>query len=443
MPKFQQIVADIGCVSKKLLDVKQEKNANLDYVKVKKASLLEEINSARKELNDHLDHLECKVKTELEEEVKKLEQEMLEEIKMANNLLTTVTERNTDLARNTNDTDIFIAEKLGRKITSNVEAFVKKSMSYKRDFKFERNPNFYFDMKMVDSMGKIVRFDTKRQQAQNNKYVVSSYKQIDVMIGTNFAACDIMDMCQLEDGMILVICKMNSKLWRLDDHLNVKDFCDLDFSPAGICVISSTKVVVRSVKRVQFIHVGQSLSPGKKIQLHLPQMSIWHFLNQSRLSIAFCSNSLWTYYENSLYVFSLSGDLVKEIETDSQGRKIFALNKPVDFAVSKDGSKVFVAALGGSVFVFNKNGGFVCELCDHSLRGAYRLCITDDDIVLVAGYKSQNIVMFDRNGLSLGELIRQKEKTLSSPESMCFDRKNCCLLVSYQSGKIHKLHLSK
>lgn len=426
---IQQLVADIDRVTDELRDTKQDKSKNLTLSKTKKANILKEIDKSRKEMNDDLDQLENKMKKELDDEIIKLEQEMRDDVAAADDLLATVSKRKPDLAQTDDDKHLFIAEKLGRKVVSDSNDFLMKANSFARNtLKFESNPSLYYGIKKADRMGRFVRYSS---------HVVNSIDNVNVKTQDDRIPCFILGMCHLQDGAILLIDRNNKKLKRLDDQLNVKDFCNMKSDLFGLCTVSSTEVAVEFKDSIQFVEVTDKLAPGKKIKINAHKFC-------SSNSITFCNDQFWTFAGKSLsiFVYSLSGSLIKTIDRDAQGQKVFPIYCPAGIAVSNDETRVYVTDGTNRLVVYNTNGDFMYDLRDPKLTGTAGVCVTDSDIALVAGYASKNVVMFDRDGNNLGELVTSKDM-LSGPRSLHYDRKKRRLIVGYETDIIQEYNLSE
>lgn len=389
-------------------------------LKTKRAALLKEVDALRQEMNYHLDELERKVKSELDEVLTKIEEEIRDDIATVDNLLTACSKIKNE--RYFDNTQTFIVEKLGAKVVADASSFLARSKSSKHvDISFNRNIQVYKGIKMADDIGKIVKIE--RNYVRSRKYEVKSNDQLDVKVGNDRKPCVINGICQLKNGHILIVDQNNQKLKRLNDQLKVKDFCDLECEPFGLCPISPNKVAVRFKESVQIIHAGQSLSHDKTIKINEFELCYGN-------SMAVCAGNIWTFDEKSVLIFTLSGEMLKMIEEDSKGQKIFPKSNPASIVVNYDESKVYVADGIDKVVVFDSEGMLINELRDHRLIGTQCVCVTEDECVFVAGYISMNVIVFDNEGNSLGELITSKDM-LSFPRSLCYNRKTKCLLVGY------------
>lgn len=155
--KLQQVAADINFSYDALTKMKRSKSDKLKEVEKMNADLLKDIDRLREKMNDHLDQLEREIKAELEEIVCKIERNIHNDIDAADNLLTTVSDRKSDLVSYDSDKHMFIAEKLGRKVVSDVNAFIRHAkFNNSSDIKFVPNTSLYDSIKMTDSLGKIV-----------------------------------------------------------------------------------------------------------------------------------------------------------------------------------------------------------------------------------------------------------------------------------------------
>lgn len=418
---LQSLVADLTRVNKRLNDTKRDKTDDLKVIKKRKADIILEISVTKKRLVAHLDALERKIIAELDVKLNKLEAELKAEIAVADDLITTCDKRKPDLTSNYDKKQMFIIGKLGKVVLDDVFWYFNNAALSLRPFlKFDPNVQLINTVHHSSRMGNIIG---------RKHFTVKSMRETSIRVSSNKLPsvlpkkCWIKGMCQLPDGTILLIDFNYNKLKRLDNELNVKDFYDLDDKPKGMCSVSSTEVAVRlNDNTIHYIYVGQSLTFQRKFPLKC--------FNRARSGMAFVDDHLWISGDKAVYIYTLDGSFVKKLETDSEGQKIFVSNDPRHIDVSLSKTKVFVTAGDNRIVVFSTGGDVINELTDHRLNQVESVCVTEDDVVLVCGGISKNIVMFGGDEERLGELVASGDMK-SNPTSMCYDYKNSRLLVGY------------
>lgn len=438
----QSMVSDIAQVSEQLHKTKLEKSKNITLTKKKKATLLQEINIVIKRADKHLASLKKAIVAELDTQQIDIEKEISRDMKAADDLINACDKHKSDLTSSCDEKHLFINEKLGRLFLADAAGFLKNANLQKQhSLKFVPNDHLFDAIKKSKNAGKIMKNDakssTKSKAELEKNYTVASIKETSMKIKSDENNCSVNGICQLPDGTILLIDMYNNKLKRLNDRLKVKDFLDLKSHPIGLCSVSSSEVAVRMKETIQFVSVGQTLSYQRDVTIIHPTSAMF--------GMACCTNLLWIPADKSVNIYALSGILVRKIDTDSQGKRIFPVSNPTNIVVSNDETKVYVAAGGDRVVVFSSNGLLTAELRDNRLDHSCSVCITEDNNLLVSGFYSKNVIMFNGEGRSLGELVK-RDDTLpaSNPCLLLYDRHKCRLIIGYQcESKVQIIQLNK
>ncbi|KAL4218658.1 hypothetical protein ACF0H5_021247 [Mactra antiquata] len=257
-------------------------------------------------------------------------------------------------------------------------------------------------------------------------YQVKSYKDIDVRVDSDKAGCFIKDMCQMSDGAVVINDSHNKKLLRLGDDYNLKDFYDLNDEPVSVVPVSSSElaVLVDSWK-IEFIKVSEHFKHKKLIKLEgVPSLC---------RSMIYCNDKIWIHCENGIYVYSLSGSLMKHIQDDSRGQRYsmqFKFSNAIYNTIStnKDNTKVFVL-YGNFVDVLNTDGEVLSTFPIHD--ECCCMTITRDNVMLTLSHNSRNVTMYDIEGNNLGDLITENNSLPLPISSLLYDRNKDCLIVGY------------
>ncbi|XP_045172124.2 uncharacterized protein LOC123534109 [Mercenaria mercenaria] len=286
---------------------------------------------------------------------------------------------------------------------------------------FTENTDLKNSMMTATSLGHVNTETENDPQTAQRVYKVKSKKEINIKMQNDRIPCCISDVCQLQDGTIILADWNNRKIKRLDMDYNIKDHCDLGNYPKGICCTGSNEVAVKmNNNKVQLISVGSSLS--KQREISVAGGNYW--------GMAYYAGELWISTGSGVTVYSTSGTLVKTIDKDINGRGIFKA------------STQQMAVSGETVIVTDHSNGAVClgrdytvqrELRDESLVSTRGVCVSSDGTVFLSGFSSKNIVMFDKKGKCLGELV-VKDAGLGNPIALHYDDKRKCLIVTCSSS---------
>ncbi|XP_060590721.1 uncharacterized protein LOC132745765 [Ruditapes philippinarum] len=261
------------------------------------------------------------------------------------------------------------------------------------------------------------------QKLKQREYKIKSTKEINVKLSYDKWECCISDICRLSDDTILLTDYYNNKVKRLNSNDSVENVYDFHARTTGICSVSNSEVAVKlNNNKIQLFSVGSSLSKGKTIDIK----------NGGQFGLTMCCGDLWSSALNGVNVYSTTFDLVISTVKDQNGKSIFK-SSVQHMAVTTD--TVIVTDSSDGAVCLNKHGVVIREMRDSRLKYTRGVCVADDGTVFLCGYQSQNIVMFDRDGKCLGELMG-KDSGLYTPVSMCFDGRRYRLIVGQSDRSI-------
>ncbi|XP_060582314.1 uncharacterized protein LOC132738740 [Ruditapes philippinarum] len=272
-------------------------------------------------------------------------------------------------------------------------------------------------------LGSVQKIRESKRLPTSRTYKVRSQKEESIRMKNDKIGPYICDVCQLQDGTIILADNNNMRIKRLGVNYNIKDYFDLESYPSGICCTGNTEVAVKLYhNKVCFISVGSSLSKVRDISV----------TGGRYLGMTYCAGELWVSDVNGVNVYSMTGTLLKYVISDVNIKPMFK-STPHQMVVSE-----------GNVFVTDNSDGAVCltrdgtvkgELIDKRLAETRGVCVSNDGTVFISGFNSDSIMMFDSERKCLGELV-SKESGLLKPVSLLFDDKRNCLVVGCFSGKI-------
>ncbi|XP_053389796.1 uncharacterized protein LOC128552761 [Mercenaria mercenaria] len=295
---------------------------------------------------------------------------------------------------------------------------------------FTENTDLKTAIIAATSLGHVNTVTENERQVAQRIYKAKAKKEINIKMRYDCYNCYICDVCQLQDGTIILADHNNMKIKRLDINYNIKDHCDLGTHPMGICCTGQNEVAVKmNNNKVQFISVGSSLSKLREITV--AGGSYW--------GMAYCAGELWISTGSGVNVYSTSGILLQTISQDIYGQNIFK-SRTQHIAVSRE-----------TVIVTDYSDGAVClgrdctvqrELRDKRLAETTGVCVSSDGTIFLSGFHSHNIVMFDKNGKCLGELVA-KDAGLKYPIALHYDDKRTCLIATCaDSGNVISFDIS-
>lgn len=426
--KLKQLLEDIDDVCKKLSLAKKRKTDNIEKLKDLKQQILSEIHAVRQKIRKHLDNLEEKTTTELDDLCFKLESELLTEVASLESMSSSAVKRKETLSKSmeTNVEQTFIHEKLGEKflIESNLLLETKNIVC-------EKKMIFCPDKLLWETLMAAASFGYLRKPGDNLR--VKSKKEIDVKVEDDTKEFCISDFCQLPDGTILVTDQLNKKVKRLDSQYNVKDYCQFNSEVVSLTYSADTKAVIVKLKpdRAEFLTVGTQFQKVKTVSLK----------GGGNFGLLSCRGQLWVSSGCGIDICDMSGDIIKRIETNADGKKIFS--KLVNhITISSDAKTVYAAAWDIGVVSFDHSGNIKKHLKDERLRNTHGVAVSYDGTLYVSGFSSNNIVMFSPDGTCLGELVGAGDG-MTSPYALHYDQIKNQLFVSFADSKISVLELGE
>ncbi|XP_060551104.1 E3 ubiquitin-protein ligase Midline-1-like [Ruditapes philippinarum] len=311
----------------------------------------------------------------------------------------------------------FVRMKLVKKTVQDANTFITEGEAEGTKFiDFTVNKELTDIITKANSIGEVTTGIVDEQELKQRQYTIKSTKEINVKLSNDKWVCCISDICILPDDTILLTDHYNNKVKRLDSNDSVENVYDFHARTTGICSVSNSEVAVKlNNNRIQLFSVGSPLSKGKTIDIK----------NGGQFGLTMCCGDLWSSASNCVNVYSTSSYLLKSIVKDQNGKSIFKSNVQ-HMSVTSD--TVIVTDSSDGAVCLNKDGVVIRELRDSRLKNTRGVCKDDDGTVFLCGYQSQNIVMFNRDGKCLGELIG-KDSGLKLPVSMFFDGRRNRLIV--------------
>ncbi|XP_060562635.1 uncharacterized protein LOC132722204 [Ruditapes philippinarum] len=318
----------------------------------------------------------------------------------------------------------FVQTKLIQQIVNNaLKVFKQTEAKGCLSLRFTENTELKSLIIASTSLGSVEKTTENNSLVGLKLYKVSSQKEIKIKMKNDRTQCYICDVCQLPDGTIILADYHNMRIKRLDMNCNIKDCLDLESKSRGICCTGNTEVAVKlNNNEVWFISVGNSLSKVRDISV----------IGGGNWGMTYCAGELWVSDGNGVNVYNMTGTFMKSVSNNVNGQcKI----KSTAQQMAVSGDTVIVADYSDGAVCLNRDGTVKRELRDKRLDATRGVCVANDGTVFISGYYSNNIMMFDRDGKCLGELVG-KDAGLVNPISLLYDDNRNCLIVACWPDKI-------
>lgn len=424
-------------INQKLLEMKTE----IDEIRTSKEKCLEELEHSRKksvkeikefrkELEDILRTLEEKSINEVEECFDQLKLSLENEIEKVDNESKLMKQTALHLMKSEgNRAQQFVSVKVSQKnIEKSNEAILalQKGSDDRISFAPDSNLKNYFQQ--LKSLGSVRHESTKRAlREKTSVYVTNTARELIVAPQGDSYTCRIYGSCVTDDSELLLTDITNRNLKRIDIvKMSVVDQCSLPCSPFFVCQTQKKEAVVTLKNNsIQFISLDGQLNTSRHITLNHFCYGIAH--NAGRLYI--------TDWRTSLYIHDTAGTLLQTISTDESSKNLF--NNIRQVILCDKGNKILVTDYSEGVTSFDINTKHSCSFSDSELSGAAAVCSDGRGNVLVGGWNSNNVIQIRRDGSKVGVVVKSTDG-LRCPESMCFDRKSCTLIITQNNSNIVK-----
>lgn len=220
---------------------------------------------------------------------------------------------------------------------------------------------------------------------------------------------------------------------RLDSQYNVKDYFKFNSDVVSLTYCADTKAVIVKLisDKAEFLTVGTQVQKVKTVSIK----------GGNNFGLLSCRGQLWVSSDCGIDICDMSGDIIKRIETNADGKKIFS-DLVNHITISSDAKTVYAANWESGVVSFDHSGNIKKHLKDERLKNTRGVAVSYDGTLYVSGYSSNNIVMFSPDGTCLGELVGAGDG-MTSPCALHYDQIKNQLLVSFADSKISVLELGE
>ncbi|XP_060556107.1 uncharacterized protein LOC132716792 [Ruditapes philippinarum] len=415
----ERLKADIMNIQDRLENTDKKTKTNMKCIEEQiegiASGMVEHIQKLEREALEILDAEYCLVKGDLEKNTS--------EISKANEEVEQVRSQLQDLDSLETKQQFVQTKLVQQTLNDAVKVFEQIEPKGIQSLHFKENSKLKSLVSSSTCLGSVQKLPESKSMPTSRTYKVRSQKEENIRMKNDKMDPYICDLCQLQDGTIVLTDNNNMRIKRLGVNYNIKDCVHLDSYPTGICCTGNTEVAVKLTKnKVYFISVASSLSKVRDISV----------TGGRCLGMKYCAGELWVSDVNGVNVYSMAGTLLKSVISDVKNKPMF------------DSTPHQMAASEGNVFVTDNSDGAVCltrdgtlksELRDKRLAEARGVCVSNDGTVFISGCSSHNIMMFDSDGKCLGELVA-KDFGLVNPLSLLFDEKRNCFVVACYPDKI-------
>ncbi|KAL4229611.1 hypothetical protein ACF0H5_009998 [Mactra antiquata] len=387
-----------------ILDDMNQWKANTDtllkQLRDSKTTAIKAVNDYRIEMEKFLKKLEEASIKEIEDKYQTLESQILAErqryedsIDELKNLQQLLTQASGNIAQ------LFVCSKLAEKKCTTLRDDEKKRKTFKHaEVKFVPSEQLKSSIEKMKNLGETSAISSRTY----NLYKVTKIRDMKVGLKEDTSECCIYGSCIIDDTVIFTD-YLNDKLKCFDiSSSSLIDYCEVP-RPCGVCRVGEREVAVAcGVSGVQFVSIHNKLS-----LLHSIQMNHYCY------GIAYSNDKLYiTDCSKSLYMYDMSGNILKTVTSDNSGQPLFERSNHITFNDKKD--RLFVGDEVKGLVCFNAECDYIETVTDSDVRPD-GVCIDGYGNVIVANYGLQTIVQCSRDGQKCGIIVNN---TRGNPRSV-------------------------
>ncbi|XP_053401132.1 uncharacterized protein LOC123549612 [Mercenaria mercenaria] len=430
------MVEKVESALKHMIEMKQNKDENIKMVEKQNKEMQLKVQQTKKKLIQHAEKLADETTKTVDTLHTSLIQELANERDTVIKSITMLENCRRQLnSSGTFDKSVqFVKQKLQKGILSAAENLFDDTCKFEsKKITCKENDVLLDQIMSATSLMKVERSVDQKKSTWNIPPTIKSMSTVNVKESSDMKECDIVGICQLSDGTIILADCANSKIKRLDDQYRVSDHCDIEAGPTGICCTGINEVAVKlRNNKVQFVSVGAQML--KTVQFDI----------KGGIYIGFVmfADTIWSYNGYGADIYCKSGTLLKTLKDDSSGKQFFkSASSTCVIPIASNKSSVYVSDLGSRVVCLDTSENVKMMLTEPKLKQIRAACKSDYGIVFVAGWSSHNIMMFGSDGKYLGELIAS-DQGIKYSKSLCYDSKKRKLVVGSISNNISVIELS-
>ncbi|KAL4217547.1 hypothetical protein ACF0H5_022287 [Mactra antiquata] len=391
-----------------ILDDMNQWKANTDtllkQLRDSKTTAIKAVSEYRIEMEKFLKKLEEASIKEIEDEYQTLESQILAErqryedsIDELKNLKQLIQQASGNIAQ------LFVCSKLAEKKCTTLRDDEKKRKTFKHaEIKFVPSEQLKSSIEKMKHLGETSAISSRTY----NLYKVTKIRDMNVRLkeDTSGYNCGIYGSCIIDDTVIFTDFR-NNKLKRFDiSSSSLIDYCEVPDGPCGVCRVGEREVAVacRDRRVVHFVSIHNKLSLLRSIKM-----------NHYCYGIAYSNDKLYiTDDDKSLYMYDMSGNILKTVTSDNSGQPIFGCSTHITFNDKKD--RLFVGDDKKGLVCFNAECDYIETVTDSDVRPD-GVCTDGYGNVIVANYGLQTIVQCSRDGQKCGIIVNN---TRGCPQSV-------------------------
>ncbi|XP_052781550.1 uncharacterized protein LOC128218066 [Mya arenaria] len=256
---------------------------------------------------------------------------------------------------------------------------------------------------------------------RDHVFATEGYKKYNVKMSSDKSKCYIVGMCELPGGDVVISDFNNNEVKLLDQEYRVVDHCDVPENPYNVCHIGGNEVAVCVNKyddrhELHFINITN----GKLVTTR--KLSFIHRC----FSAAHHGNNLYISSGTALYVYTMTGQLVKTLYEDRSGR-----NTVRRIVISEDGKTIYITNNSNKQLITLDNlGNKLTSFTDPDLERPYGVHATTAGHVFVCCIDSNTVLQVDKDGKTKLATLARNQDGVNRPTALYFSSRTSSLVVA-------------
>lgn len=426
---IKQLAKELTEMKQRLSKIKQTKREELKMIECESIQATKDITEFRALINWVLDRMETKGKEYIEKRRKELSKTVENDIEECDEMIENIDTRLKRLKKNNNGecensvTEIKkrkeairnAGDLMGSMKTSNRKAIVKFTVDPKVET-FARNLDWFGKDRTYLSFEPPLSFP--------HLYKVKHENQFDIRAKGDRGICNVVSVCQLQNGTLLLADASNQRLKQLDVLYHLVEYLDLPKQPTCVAVMNENTALV-------------ALDGGNNSVLQLVETGIKLKLTDSfvipkRCIAMACSNEgIFVATADTIFTYSLKGELLGDIYHTAK-------SKITSLALNSDMTRVHLMDSDRGLVTLDTDGLELGVTSDGSFKGP--CCVTADsnDQIFTSGHDSHVISQFNHDMAYLG-VVATGSTGFRHPLAIAFDRLHCRLVAATRAKNIIKV----
>ncbi|XP_052778097.1 uncharacterized protein LOC128215452 [Mya arenaria] len=421
---FIQLPAAVDEMRSRLDELKSTRTKDQTSLKDSYRNVLAEIKALRKKIDQILDQLEKKTIEQLDSLMEDLEKSQEEDLDMCADMqdrLKTLIDKLQQATGKHKEINSYIGftkcqTKLNeaKTVVQEIQRRPKECIRFNSDESVKPFLKIFNHIGYVDSV-----YSIPKKTDVGHVYNAQSSTFYSVKIEKDPYCCNIVGICVLPSGDLVIVDRNNKRVKLLNEQYKVIGHCDFPTPPQHLLHTAGEEIAVAVsygfLNEVHFLTVTRGqLQPGRKFTIDHKCYSIAHHQGQ-----------LYVGSSDTLYQYTIDGQMIRKIyEYSSHPFSEFMC------AVSPDGERIYVTTSDKSELItLDKGGQVLSTLKDPDLRAPNGVCVSPIGHVFVCGFESHTVLQVDREGRKKLATVARKADRLRHPLSVCFSERTSCLII--------------